>query len=276
MRILTRASLAVAVALVLFQAAPPLRADLTLIDMFRNLTYIQTSGGVTFNDTFLNLEAHMANSGDFTSVSVAYPGPASPDSLPLVSPTEFGEGPSFPNQAAMDAAYPFGTYLFTATNSVTSAMEQASLDYTVDAFTSDIPELTTATFNALQGMNPALPFTFDFNSFTPNSNASFGTTYLTVFGSSFSTGLSPTATSATLAAGTLLPDTTYGYELDFSDRITGTDPINGVPTLIGFDVRTDGTFTTGAVVPEPAMMIPLGVALLGLAALRLRRFRRSF
>jgi hypothetical protein len=274
MRILTRASLAVAVALLLFQAAPPLRADLTLIDMFQNLAYTQTSGGVAFNDTFLNLEASM-NPGDFTSVSVSYPGPASPDSLTLESSTKFGEGPGFPNQAAMDAAYPMGTYLFTATGG-TVGFEQASLDYTVDAFTSDIPALTTASFNALQGMNPNLPFTFDFNSFTPNSNASFGTTYLSVFGSSFSTSGPPTTTSATMAAGTLLPDTTYEYELDFSDRITGLDPINGVPTLIGFDVRTDGTFTTGAVVPEPAMMIPLGVALVGLAALRLRRFRRSF
>jgi hypothetical protein len=271
MRILTGTSLSVAVALVLFQAAPPLRAELVLIDMFQNLTYAQTSGGVAFNDTFLNLEAHTVNPGDFTGVSVSYPGPNSPDTLTLESPTEFGEGPSFPNQAAMDAAYPMGTYLFTASGGAVG-FEQASLDYTVDAFTSDIPALTTASFNALQGMNPGQAFTFDFNSFTPNSNASLGETFLTVFGSTFSTGgLSPTATSATMAGGTLLPNTTYEYELDFSDRINGTDPINGVPTLIGFDVRTDGFFTT---TPEPAMMIPLGVGLLGIAALRLRRLRR--
>jgi hypothetical protein len=272
MRILTKSSLAVAGALVLFQAPRPLRAELSLIDMFQNLVYTQTSGGVAFTGTFLNLEAYTVNPGDFTSVSVSYPGPASPDSLTLESPTEFGEGPSFPTQAAMDSAYPMGTYLFTATGG-NVGFEQASLNYTVDAFTSDIPALTTASFNALQGMNPDQAFTFDFNSFTPNSNATVANTFLTVFGSSFSTGgLSPTATSATMAAGTLLPDTTYQYQLDFDDRINGTDPINGVPTTIGFDVRTDGFFTT---TPEPAMMIPLGIGLLGIAALRLRRFRRS-
>lgn len=272
MRNLASLSLALGVSFALFQGAAPLRADLTLIDMFRNVTYLQTAGGVTPNGTFLNLEATMQNPGDFDSVSVSYPGPNSPDSLSLVFPTEFGEGPTFPDKASMDAAYPFGTYLFTANNSTTSTTEQASLDYTVDAFTSDIPALTTATFNALQGMDPNQPFTFDFNSFTPDPNADTGTTYLTVFNSAWSNGgQAPTATSATMPGGTLLPNTTYTYELDFSDRINGTDPINSVPTLIGFDLRTDGTFTTAGATPEPATIIPVGLALLGAAVLRLRR-----
>ncbi|MGD0298490.1 MAG: hypothetical protein ABSE86_15405 [Bryobacteraceae bacterium] len=56
----------------------------------------------------------------------------------------------------MDATYPFGTYVFSADNSVTSANELAELNYTVDAFTSDISSLTAGTFAALQGRPCAL------------------------------------------------------------------------------------------------------------------------
>ncbi|HEY7390865.1 MAG TPA: PEP-CTERM sorting domain-containing protein, partial [Bryobacteraceae bacterium] len=119
---------------------------------------------------------------------------------------------------------------------------------------------------------PNAPFTFKFNSFTPNSNATLGQTFLTVFGSSFAQELSPIATSVVMPAGSLLPGTTYTYELDFSDRITGTDPINGVPALVAFDVRTDGTFTpAAAAVPEPSTLIPLAIVILGVMAQRRRR-----
>ena len=169
----------------------------------------------------------------------------------------------------MDTAFPFGTYSFQTNTGLTAA-----LNYLLDAYTSDIPALDAATFNALQGMNPSQPFTFHFNSFTPSANASSAATFLTVFGSSFGAGgLSPASTSAPMPANTLLPNTTYQYELDFSDRVSGSDPNSGVPTLIGFDVRTDGTFTTGTV-PEASSMVPLAAAFLGFAALRLRRKAR--
>jgi hypothetical protein len=267
MRITTRSrsGLVVAAAGVLLCGSRPLHADLTLIDMFRNISYDQTSVAAPTTPVgfFLNLEANMASSTDFDSASVSYPGPGSPASLPLVNPLEFGIGPSFATFAAMNVAYPMGTYLFTANNSVTMATEMASLDYTVDAFTSDVPALTAATYTTLQGMNPGVPFTFNFNSFTPNINATPGAseTFFTIFGTSFSRGGSPPTTSFTLPAGTLAPNTTYTAELDFSDRITGTDPINGVPTLIGYDLCTDVTFTTA--VPEPSAMIPLAITFCG-------------
>ena len=264
MRILSRLFPVVPIVTVLFYGATPLRANLTLIDMFRNIAYDQTSGAAPTvpASTFLNLEAFMANSGDFTSVSVV--GPISTDNLAVESPTKFGEGPSFANQAQMDAAYPFGTYTFNASG---ASPQSATLSYSVDAFTSDIPALTASTFAALQGMNPANPFTFNFNSFTPNSNVNGAATFFTIFGALGSGGLSPSATSFVVPGGTLLPNTTYTSELDFSDRISDTDP-NGVPTLIGYDVRTDITFTTGAVTPEPSQMIPMALAALGMAAAR--------
>ena len=164
----------------------------------------------------------------------------------------------------MDASYPFGTYTLTATNTGASTSQSANILYTTDAYTANIPALTAATFAALQGMNPSLPFTFNFNSFTPNPGASFGSTFLTIFGTSFDTNLPNSATSAVLAANTLAPNTTYTFELDFSDRVTGTS--NGVPTTLGFDVRTDGTFTTGAAVPEPGSLTlaAFGILTLGI------------
>jgi len=54
-----------------------------------------------------------------------------------------------------------------------------------------------------------------------------------------------------LLANTLDPNTQYDFELDFSDRLNGHDDVNNVFTTQGFDVRTDGTFTTGDIlVPE--------------------------
>jgi hypothetical protein len=255
----------------LFFGASPLHADLTLIDMFRNIVYDQTSGAAPTSPaaSFLNLEAYMANPTDFTSVTVSYPGPGSPASLPLEKPTEFGNGVSFTSPAAMNAAYPMGTYTFTASNGTTS--EAASLDYTADAFTSNIPALTAATYNALQGMNSSNPFAFNLTSFTPNPLTTYGVTFLTVFNTPFQFSGPPGSTTATMLANTLMPGTTYEYELDFSDRVNGIDPLNGVPTTIGFDVRTDGFFTTAT--PEPGGFVALGIMLAGMAVLSRRNFR---
>jgi hypothetical protein len=57
----------------------------------------------------------------------------------------------------------------------------------------------------------------------------------------------------------------YNYELDFSDRV---EPNTTVPQTIGFDLRTDGSFTTGAV-PQPATLSLL--ALVAVPALLRRR-----
>lgn len=265
-----RSTLVVSAGVMLFCAVSPLQAALTGVDIFKNISYQQTSGAAPTSPVnfFADVEAYMQNPGDFTSVTVTYPGPGSPASLPLVTPTKFGIGPSFATQADMDAAYPFGTYTFTAGPTT----ETAAFNYLVDAYTSDIPALDASTFAALQGMNPSQPFTFNFNSFTPNPNASVGETFLTIFGTSFGSGYSPSTTSATMSANTLAFNTTYNWELDFSDRISGTDPSSGVPTLIGFDVRTDGSFTTAAApTPEPSSTLPFALMFLGAAVTRLRR-----
>jgi hypothetical protein len=141
------------------------------------------------------------------------------------------------------------------------------ISYTTDAY-ANIPAFTAATIAALQaGVNAGAPITLNFNANTPSANASLGITFLNIFGSSFSNSYPTSTTSATIPAGALTPGMTYTAELDFSDRITGSNA--GVPTTIGFDVRTDVTFTT--LTPEPGS---LGLGALGVIALVFELRRR--
>jgi hypothetical protein len=260
---------------VLASAAPAMAQQLTDVDIFKNLGNEQTGAStVSPVGAFFDIGGDFLPAGAFDTASVTYPGPGSPLSLPITSPTAFGYGsPLFPTQSAMDTAFPFGSYVITVSNSAPPASDSSTIDYTTDAYTSDVPQLTAASFNALNGLSTALTsLTVNFNAFTPSTGATFGNTYFTIFGSSqFCGGLSPSATSCTIDPQALLPGTTYTWELDFSDRIPGEDD-NGVNQLLGFDVRTDGTFTTAPAVPEPstwAMML-LGFGGLGLAGYRRR------
>lgn len=251
----------------------PAHAGLTDAFTFRNIAYTQTSGVAPTIPTgfFFSAGANTAAAGDFDGASLTYPGPGSPLTLPLVSPTEFLAQPGFPTKAAMDAAFPFGSYVITATNSVTMTSQTATLSYTADAYTADIPALTAASFAALQGLDTTKPLTVQFNSFTSNPLATDAFTFFSVFGSSAGCGfLSPSSTSCTIAADALMPATTYDFELDFDDRIQAV--VGGVLQGVNFDVRTDGSFTTAALpVPEPGGLLVLAGGLLGLTLMRGRK-----
>ena len=264
----------------LLSSAIPARADLVDVNIFDNTTYQQTSSSAPTSvfGYFFNTGGDFQTPGDFASASVTIPTLPSSAQVLNVSGTSFGFGSLFfPSLSDLHNTYPFGSYTITASGG-TVGSESVTLSYLSDPFTSDIPALNPGTFAGLQGFNPADAFTIDFNSFTPNSstipvvNEAF--TFFTIRNSTgavaFATSLPDTATSILLPANTLAPNTTYSFELDFSDRIAGTDPTTGVATFEGFDVRTDGGFVTGATVPEPA-----SIALLGTAACMLAFLRRS-
>lgn len=244
-------------------SATACRADINDLVLFRTLNYNQVSAAAPTTPTSFAFDARVFfdNPGEFTTASLAYPGPSTPLALALTAPTVLDSGNvSFASQAALDAAFPFGTYTATASGG-TLGTQTKSADYTQDAYPMSTAALTGSTFNAIQGLDPTLGFTFNLVPFItdPASNSSFifleitnAATGANVFDSGF---LPSNTTSVFLPGNTLSGGTSYFFSVDFSDRI------DGPGTSLGFDSRTFGTFTTA--VPEPAGLALLGLGLLG-------------
>ena len=255
-------------------AASGAKAAVNEIDIGLNPTYQQT-GATTVVATggFFSARAFLDSVGDFDGGAVSYPGAGSPLALTPGPDATLAFSDSAATMAALNAAYPFGTYSFHLTNSATSASQDASLGYAVIADALSVPTLTSASFTQLQGLNAGLGFTFDFNAFAQNPNASESFLFLNVSDAGgnilFSATPDPSATSIFMPGGTLAAGQVYNFDLIFDSRIVGAD--GGVGTEIFFDSHTTGAFSTAAAVPEPsawAMMI-LGLGGVG-AALRRR------
>ncbi len=117
----------------------------------------------------MELRALFQNTGDFDGATVTYNAPGSPQTPSTQTPLELGfDSPTFASQAAMDAAYPFASYFYEATNSAKQTSESTVLLYGLDAYPSAIPAVTAGTFTALQGMNSTAPFMLNFNAFPVN------------------------------------------------------------------------------------------------------------
>jgi hypothetical protein len=165
----------------------------------------------------------------------------------------FGLGSNVYSTAAeLRESFPFGRYAITVADSATGASETCVIDYSADFFTKDIPALEAATFERLQGMNSAREFVFRFNSWSPVEGVADAITYFNIFDPEtddvvFDGGILKTSatTSLPLPAGTLSPERSYRYELDFSARVLGYDGDGRVISMQGFDLRTQGSFTTG-------------------------------
>jgi hypothetical protein len=262
-------------ALVLLLVALPAVADnISFVNMFRNLTSEQTGNGSSLaaSGTFLSIGLSADhNPTDFTGVTVTYPGLGSPLALSQIDGQTFGfQTALLADQAAMDAAYPFGTYAFDATGTTNDA---TSFDYTADDYAAQ-PFLTGTDFTRLQAMNPAAAFGFHFSPYATDANAAAQFIFLTIFdplANAFvqlpNSGFLPnTTTGYTLAANTLQANHPYVFEVDYSNRVLVASPGADFDAQIGFDRRTDIDFVTGAaVVPEPGSLalIVLGVLAVG-------------
>jgi len=256
----------------------PVYANLADVNFYNNISYSQTSGAapVTPFGYFANIGGDFQNTGDFDSVTATYPGPGAPVNL-SINGTSFNYGSQYDSSpSAQQNDFPYGIYTITASNSVTNNVQSESFNYSADYFTTAIPALTASSYNGLSGLNPTNGYTVAFNAFTPDPNVSVGLTFFSIFDAGnnlvfTSGGLSSAATSVYIPQNTLSANSAYTYELDFTDRIIGYDAVNNVNTLQGFDVRTDGTFTTAAAVPLPAAAWFFATALAGFALPKYRR-----
>ena len=235
--------------------------------------YTQTSGIAPTNPSyyFYSASGQFGNPGDFTSGTLTFPGPGSPQ--PLTVPTggntfSFGSPTTYLTLSSFQTHYPFGTYTYSLTAG-TSPPESESLDYT-QSYHSNIPALSATSYHALQSLNTNSALTLTFNASTPNPNANrnYGQfiisdltqNYAVVYDSgTFST----TTTSVTVPAGTLSSGHQFLYTLYFVDNVDTVDSVQNVQLEQRFDNDTQGTFPTTAPSPTPVpssiILVTLGL-----------------
>ena len=270
--------LAIASALALTTGAA--RADSFTGTIYNNTTYQQSSDTQPSTPAgyFFSLGGFFQTAGSWTTGTATYPGTGSPQALSLCcGGTQLNYGSPILTQSQLAAAYPFGTYPIAASGG-TAGSVQSVLNYSANYFTTAVPYITN--YSALNGLNPANSFTINTNTFTPAPGTNNGYTFFTITNDAtrqvvFNQGfLDPSTSSFLLVANLLAPNTKYDFELDFSDRVDGGyNTALGTFSEQGFDVRTDGSFTTGAVVTPLPGALPLFAT--GLGALGLLGWRRK-
>jgi len=276
-------TLATSVAWLVYGAPTARAGNIAYLDIFKNIDFLQTGDGQTLtgNGAFFSADLNSDTVNDYSSVSMTYPGPGSPVNLPEASSPSMDyhvQTTSFASQGDMDAAFPTGTYTFD-----TDTADTATLRYTGDDYSITQPYLMGTDYSSLQGMDPGDPFSFDFSPFETGSTATSSLIFFTIYDETlgetvYNEGFLPSSTaSVTVPGGTLAFGDTFDYEIDFSNRDTGTGSGGALAPLLGFDTRTDGTFTSEeqpATVPEPGTVALGSMLLLVPAALRRRKIVR--
>jgi hypothetical protein len=238
------------------------RADITAFSVFK--TGFQTQTGpntLTPNGFAYDARVFFANAGEFTTGSLNYPGPESPIGLSLSGTTLDSGNQNFSTKAAMDGAFPFGTYTADVSGG-TLGSKSVSLSYTADAYPTTAA-FTASTFTALQGLDSTKDNTLNLVPLVPSGLATGSFIFLNIIDSStnntvFTESFLPSSTtSILLAANTLSAGKSYKFDLDYSDRIDLVS--NGVLLDQGFDSRTGGSFVTASAVPEPGSLVLLGI-----------------
>ena len=269
----------------LLLTAPGARAQVTGVPLFETI-YTQQTGPTTVAGTGFRFDARIfeATAADVATATLTYPGPGSPGTYSLVAGSnppflDFDSG-SLATQAALDAAFPLGTYTTSGSGGL-AGPGTVTTHFTQTAFASSTPTFSANTFNGFQSLNAAQAFTASFNPYVvgPVANASFeffniynATTGANVLGYEFQPA---TTTAFGVPANALMPGTAYYVQLDFSNRIDSTNA-GGIYNGMGFDRVTSLNFTTAPAVPEASTTVSLGLLLaLGMGGLVVAGRRRK-
>jgi PEP-CTERM motif len=250
-------------------------AQLTTADVGVNPTFEQTDPTtVTSTGGFFSGRAFFTNTTDFDTGTLTYGGPGSPATLTAgSSPPSLTLSGSNTTFAGLQSDFPNGDYTFDLSGGTMGPTEFV-IDYAGNAY-SNTPELTAASFSALQGLNAANSITVDFNAIdvSPNATPGANSIVFSITNSSdasvFTETLSTSDTSVTIPGGTLAAGQSYSFDLLFDDRIVDTSDPDVLLTQF-YDTHTAGAFSTAGAVPEPstwAMMV-IGFGGLGFAVAR--------
>jgi len=189
-----------------------------------------------------------------------------------------GHALTYAQESNMFATFPGGVYAFEVTSPALDPTQQSgSLTVTSSPFFPfSIPHFTN--YGAMQGLDAAQAFRFEWNSFSTNPSAQASDIFLVIANQGGQVVLDQFIDDAAapgfeVVAGALEAGSTYTATLYFSSReyLDGAGFGGATPTaysLVSFDHATVAVFTTA--VPEPAMawMLGAGLALVPLLARR--------
>src|SRR5215469_7051647 len=234
------------VLVLLWSSAGQARGNVSLYPyLYKDITYTQTSSAQPTTPSSFSVRglAISTPSDDLTSGSVTNGTSSQTFAMP-VGPFGLDGSASYASLAAMNAAFPDGsTDTFSVSGTSEGTVSGTLTQPTGGLFTPNIPYLTN--LNQLQGMDPSQAVSLDFNSTQTVAGASNSQIFFNLVGVG-SIGYPDSFTSFPLTANALQPNTTYAFEIDYSNWIIGTAVGGFSETIVSYDVVTDGTFTTGS------------------------------
>jgi hypothetical protein len=265
----------------------PLTAHAQIIneDLFRTQYYQQTDANtIIASGADFDARLFTTNPTDLTTATLTYPDgmggtntgmlafqandPVFKTSYDYNSYTDYPNG--LGTAADVDAAYPAGDYRIDYSGGTLGA-GSVTANYTGIDLYSNVPMFTAAGFNTLQGLDATQGQTLGINAYAADPGADPHLIFFTLYDATtgdvaYTTyqSVDPNSPPASVfvPGNILLPGTDYVSDLDFSERLDGTDPSNQIFTEQGFDQRTETFFTTApAAVPEASTTVSFGLLL---------------
>jgi hypothetical protein len=261
-------------------AARPARAEIIFYDLLKSKDYIQTGPSAPVAPVEYDGNAGIASAvGDFTNASITSSSPISPYVL-TIFPGDASWFIALTTKAQLDADIPNGTtYTFNVSGGSLGTQSATLTLPSTDKYAANVPYLTGGSYNALEGMNASAPLTLTFDPFAAVSGANFNFMIVDLYpaGNSqplINADLANTASSYTLPANTLQPNTSYTFALSyFVNNFTLNGGFGHATEEYGYSESTFVNFTTGpAAVPEPSTLALL--ALGGGVLVGWRRWRK--